>query len=119
MPSERVSSPIDEAGGRVVGVDAFRPGQEKPADSVISGREMSGRTQGTAPRVRGAPPDDEDKLERMMLCGQSAGCRWRTLPEYFHADDVGEVFRCGTCDNCMRPRELELAAPTSLPHPVQ
>jgi ATP-dependent DNA helicase RecQ len=64
--------------------------------------------------------NDEEKLERMMLYGQSAGCRWRTLLEYFHADDAGdEAFRCGTCDNCVRPPELDMVPPTSLPGAVQ
>jgi ATP-dependent DNA helicase RecQ len=64
---------------------------------------------------------DEDKLERMMLYGQSAGCRWRMLLEYFAAEEIASApdFRCGTCDNCLHPPELEIAPPTSLPAAVQ
>jgi ATP-dependent DNA helicase RecQ len=58
---------------------------------------------------------DEEKLERMMLYGQSATCRWRQLLEYFHADDVPELesFRCGTCDNCVHPPELDIKPPSA------
>jgi ATP-dependent DNA helicase RecQ len=49
---------------------------------------------------------DRDKLERVMLYGQSAGCRWKMLHEYF-----GETFEqdtCGHCDNCLNPLEEQL-----------
>jgi ATP-dependent DNA helicase RecQ len=64
---------------------------------------------------------DEEKLERMMLYGQSAGCRWRMLLEYFAAEEIVNQpdFRCGTCDNCVHPPELEIAPPTSLSRAVQ
>jgi len=53
---------------------------------------------------------DREKLERVMLYGQSAGCRWKLLHEYF-----GEPFErepCGHCDNCRHPlaEQLGLAA---------
>ncbi|HEY0378509.1 MAG TPA: ATP-dependent DNA helicase RecQ [Pyrinomonadaceae bacterium] len=50
---------------------------------------------------------DREKLERMMLYGQSAACRWKLLHEYFD-----EPFRdegCGTCDNCVCPLEEQLS----------
>ena len=49
---------------------------------------------------------DRDKLERMMLYGQSASCRWQHLLDYF-----GESLdtACGTCDNCRQPLEERLA----------
>jgi ATP-dependent DNA helicase RecQ len=50
---------------------------------------------------------DEAKLERMMLYGQSATCRWRTLLEYF-GDEIEPGFQCGTCDNCVTPLEEQL-----------
>ena len=49
---------------------------------------------------------DREKLERVMLYGQSAACRWRLLHEYF-----GEPFEresCGHCDNCRQPLEEQL-----------
>ncbi len=54
---------------------------------------------------------DEEKLERMMLYGQSPGCRWRTLLEYFGEEGVEPDFRCGTCDNCVHPLEEQIAPP--------
>jgi ATP-dependent DNA helicase RecQ len=49
---------------------------------------------------------DREKLERLMLYGQSAECRWKLLHEYF-----GEPFEqggCGHCDNCLHPLEERL-----------
>jgi ATP-dependent DNA helicase RecQ len=49
---------------------------------------------------------DREKLERVMLYGQSADCRWKLLHEYF-----GEEFAqgaCGHCDNCLHPLAQQL-----------
>jgi ATP-dependent DNA helicase RecQ len=52
---------------------------------------------------------DRAKLERMTAYGQSAQCRWKLLLDYF-AEAEG-FDRCGTCDNCLAPPELEIAPP--------
>ena len=55
---------------------------------------------------------DREKLERVMLYGQSTACRWKLLHEYF-----GEPFEqgaCGNCDNCLHPPE-----PTPRPAPAE
>ena len=57
---------------------------------------------------------DEDKLERMMLYGQSPACRWRLLLEYFGEENIDAGFRCGTCDNCVSPLESQLAPPEAV-----
>jgi ATP-dependent DNA helicase RecQ len=44
----------------------------------------------------------------MMRYGQSAGCRWVQLLEYF-GESLEE--RCGTCDNCLNPLERQIARP--------
>ena len=44
---------------------------------------------------------DHEKLERMMLYGQSPACRWRLLHDYFGEEMTSED--CGTCDNCRHP----------------
>ncbi len=86
--------------------------------------------EGDARRAR-----DEDKLERMMLYGQSPACRWRLLLEYFgECEERGDTstsgsadvsgaesrdaavpaapaFACGTCDNCVEPLENQIAPP--------
>ena len=49
---------------------------------------------------------DREKLERVMLYGQSAACRWQLIHDYF-----GEPFEqtaCGNCDNCTNPLEEQL-----------
>ena len=51
---------------------------------------------------------DREKLEEMMRYGQSAGCRWRHLLEYF-GESLDEP--CGTCDNCRHPLEAQIAQP--------
>jgi ATP-dependent DNA helicase RecQ len=49
---------------------------------------------------------DHEKLERMMLYGQSAACRWRLLHDYFGEEMKTE--RCGSCDNCIHPLEEQI-----------
>jgi ATP-dependent DNA helicase RecQ len=52
---------------------------------------------------------DREKLERVMLYGQSAACRWRLLHDYFGERMQGE--QCGTCDNCLHPLEEQFGLP--------
>jgi ATP-dependent DNA helicase RecQ len=49
---------------------------------------------------------DREKLERMMLYGQSASCRWRLLHDYFGEEMQSE--QCGACDNCLHPLDVQL-----------
>jgi ATP-dependent DNA helicase RecQ len=62
-----------------------------------------------AEEYRARQSGDREKLERMMAYGQGAGCRWRTLLEYF--GETAEWERCGTCDNCRHPLEEQVAPP--------
>jgi ATP-dependent DNA helicase RecQ len=52
---------------------------------------------------------DREKLERMMLYGQSPACRWRLLHEYFGEQMEGE--QCGNCDNCLHPLAEQFGLP--------
>ena len=75
--------------------------------------------EGIAAAVASRGEGDREKLERVMLYGQSAECRWKLLHEYF-----GEEFAqgaCGHCDNCLHPLEeqLGLAAVADPPPPPQ
>lgn len=54
---------------------------------------------------------DREKLERMMLYGQSADCRWKLLHEYFKEPFPDES--CGVCDNCRHPLEEQLGLSSS------
>ncbi|MCA1615220.1 MAG: ATP-dependent DNA helicase, partial [Acidobacteria bacterium] len=56
---------------------------------------------------------DREKLERVMLYGQSAACRWRLLHEYF--DEPFDADSCGHCDNCLHPLEERLGLAARLP----
>jgi ATP-dependent DNA helicase RecQ len=49
---------------------------------------------------------DREKLERVMLYGQSAECRWKLLHDYF-GEELGRE-ACGHCDNCLHPLEEQL-----------
>jgi ATP-dependent DNA helicase RecQ len=49
---------------------------------------------------------EHEKLEQMMLYGQSSSCRWKILYDYFNEPFPQE--RCGHCDNCMQPIEEQL-----------
>jgi ATP-dependent DNA helicase RecQ len=62
---------------------------------------------------------DREKLERMMLYGQSPECRWKLLLEYFGPNaglDV-ELKQCGHCDNCWRPAAEQTRARESVAKP--
>ncbi|MGE3959925.1 MAG: ATP-dependent DNA helicase RecQ [Vicinamibacterales bacterium] len=61
---------------------------------------------------------DEEKLERMMLYGQSAVCRWKLLLDYFGEEGVEPDFRCGSCDNCVEPLERRLGLDDQEPVPI-
>jgi len=79
-------------------------------------RDLSGAQIGALAEEFAAKGEkDRAKLERMMLYGQSAGCRWRTLREYFGETEVTD---CGHCDNCLHPIEeqLNLRPPISNEH---
>jgi ATP-dependent DNA helicase RecQ len=55
---------------------------------------------------------DREKLEKMMLYAQNAGCRWQILSGYFEEEQE----TCGVCDNCINPIEerLDIATPAPL-----
>ena len=53
--------------------------------------------------------NDREKLEAVMRYGQSAGCRWAQLLDYFGETAGWE--RCNSCDNCRNPLDEQIAAP--------
>ena len=48
---------------------------------------------------------DHEALERMVFYAQTGFCRWRVLLEHFEQATSFTDFRCGHCDNCLRPPE--------------
>jgi len=50
--------------------------------------------------------NDETKLEQMVLYGQTVGCRWKMLLDYFDACDRQQApAHCGHCDVCDEHQE--------------
>jgi ATP-dependent DNA helicase RecQ len=77
----------------------------------VTREEVERASEASASRGEG----DREKLERVMLYGQSAECRWKLLHEYF-----GEEFAqgsCGHCDNCLHPLEERLGIATEASAP--
>jgi ATP-dependent DNA helicase RecQ len=60
--------------------------------------------------------NDKDKLERMMLYGQRALCRWKILLEYF--DEKTDFPGCGHCDYCLHPIEPAIEPPKNKVQPI-
>jgi ATP-dependent DNA helicase RecQ len=56
---------------------------------------------------------DREKLDRMIVYGQTALCRWKNLVDYF--GETTDWESCGNCDNCdrLRARHVEGAAPSA------
>jgi ATP-dependent DNA helicase RecQ len=52
---------------------------------------------------------DYEKLNKMMEYGQTAGCRWKMLLEYF--GEAADWEKCGACDNCRHPLEEQIQPP--------
>ena len=52
--------------------------------------------------------DDRQKLEKMVMYGQTALCRWAVLLQYFGDGEVTST--CGHCDNCAGTAKTATAA---------
>jgi ATP-dependent DNA helicase RecQ len=78
------------------------------AVALVKDALSSAQLEGIADAYRERQVTDREKLEQMMRYGQSAGCRWAQLLEYF-GESLAE--RCGTCDNCRHPLEEQIAEP--------
>lgn len=50
---------------------------------------------------------DQDALQALVDYAQSGSCRWKLLLEYFD-DEEKALEKCGQCDNCLQPPELQL-----------
>lgn len=51
---------------------------------------------------------DKEKLDKMMLYGQIASCRWKYLVDYF--DEKVDWDKCGNCDTCLTSPESRIGA---------
>jgi ATP-dependent DNA helicase RecQ len=75
--------------------------------TLVKSNLSRGDLEELAQRFESKAEKDREKLERVMLYGQSAACRWKLLHEYF--DEPFPDEGCGTCDNCLHPLEEQLA----------
>jgi ATP-dependent DNA helicase RecQ len=59
---------------------------------------------------------DRERLQQMMRYGQTTGCRWRFISEYFGAPEHED---CGHCDNCeaRAAGHFDAASPTRIAAP--
>ena len=76
---------------------------------LIAGAVSGGTLDAMAAAYQTRQKADREKLEAVMRFGQSAGCRWVQLLEYF--GETAEWERCNNCDNCRNPLDERIAAP--------
>ena len=76
---------------------------------VIAAGVAGGTLDAMAAAYQARQTTDREKLEAVMQFGQSAGCRWLQLLEYFGETAAWE--RCNSCDNCRNPLDEQIAAP--------
>ena len=50
---------------------------------------------------------DRETLQAMIDYAQTGQCRWRAILDYY--GDTPAVERCGVCDNCVRPPQIDVA----------
>jgi ATP-dependent DNA helicase RecQ len=53
---------------------------------------------------------DKQTLQQMIDYAQAGQCRWRTILAYY--GDTPSMQRCGVCDNCMNPPQINPADPS-------
>ena len=88
-------------------IDTQRGGGLQLRERTVS----AGRLAALAAQYQARQTSDREKLDAMMRYGQSAGCRWRYVLEYFGEEVEWEG--CGTCDVCRHPLEEQVAVPSS------
>ncbi|WP_144113171.1 RecQ family ATP-dependent DNA helicase [Paraburkholderia sp. BCC1886] len=52
---------------------------------------------------------DKATLQRMIDYAQTGECRWREILDYY--GDTPSMQRCGVCDNCVNPPQIEVGKP--------
>ena len=74
---------------------------------LVAAAVSGGTLEAMAAAYQARQTTDREKLEAVMRYGQSAGCRWVQLLEYF--GETAEWERCTHCDNCRNPLEQQIA----------
>ncbi|MFL9912950.1 RecQ family ATP-dependent DNA helicase [Paraburkholderia sp. RL17-337-BIB-A] len=49
---------------------------------------------------------DKDTLQKMIDYAQTGQCRWRAILDYY--GDTPQMERCGVCDNCANPPQIDV-----------
>jgi ATP-dependent DNA helicase RecQ len=65
---------------------------------------------------------DKGTLQKMIDYAQTGQCRWRAILDYY--GDTPQMERCGVCDNCVNPPQIDVrsdtdAMATDLSSPIQ
>jgi ATP-dependent DNA helicase RecQ len=49
---------------------------------------------------------DKETLQKMIDYAQTGQCRWRAILDYY--GDTPQMERCGACDNCVNPPQIDV-----------
>jgi len=72
--------------------DARQPARDTVAQAAAQFEQMSAH--------------DRETLQAMIDYAQTGQCRWRAILDYY--GDTPAVERCGACDNCVRPPQIDV-----------
>jgi len=72
--------------------DARQPARDSVAQAAAQFEQMSAH--------------DRETLQAMIDYAQTGQCRWRAILDYY--GDTPAVERCGVCDNCVRPPQIDV-----------
>lgn len=97
-------------GARVLGQDRkhrYRVRERLPSgrDSAASARDVLAKA---AAKFDEMSAHDKETLQQMVDYAQSGQCRWRAILDYY--GDMPEMDRCGVCDNCVSPPQIDVHA---------
>jgi Superfamily II DNA helicase len=77
-----------------------RPAADQPAETP---RELVAKA---AARFEQMSAHDKDTLQKMIDYAQTGQCRWRAILDYY--GDTPHMERCGVCDNCVSPPQIDV-----------
>ena len=95
---------------RIAGRDRHRRYRlrARPADEASAADTARERVAVAAAQFEQMSAHDKDTLQRMIDYAQTGRCRWRTILDYY--GDTPDMERCGVCDNCVNPPQIDVGA---------